>query len=188
MWTHGTVRMSVSDHRRRLIAVGGFALALVLLVFWHPFHHQPAALAVAVQSYDSAAHTIEGRIAQERRTAASATRAESLATSHASGLRRALATSRPSAEPPIQLDPRIDMILAAQDTALALAHVQITELDTALDLSELRAARADSLLHVAVREVERRCRIVWVVPCPSRRLAAAIGAVSALGIAVVVGR
>lgn len=86
-----------------------------------------------------------------------------------------------------QVDARIDAILATQDTALAWAHVQTAALDTALGLSDVRAARADSLLHIAVQEGDRPCRLARIVPCPSRRVSALIGAAAALG-AVVLSR
>jgi hypothetical protein len=164
-------------------------LVVVLIALLRSCGEQhPSTLAVAVQTYDSASHTIEGRIDGARATANAAARAESAAMSRVSSLKRSLTHFSSDVQPQLQVDPRIDSIVATQDSALALAHVQIAALDTALDLSELRAASADSLLHVAVREASAKCRIAWVVPCPSRRVAAALGAVGGLVVAVRVVR
>jgi hypothetical protein len=62
---------------------------------------------------------------------------------------------------------------ADKDTALAWAGVEAASLDTALARSEKRAARADTVV-AGVEKVaesrEARCRVLWVVPCPSRKL------------------
>jgi hypothetical protein len=77
---------------------------------------------------------------------------------------------------------------AHKDTALAWARVEAASLDTALARSEARAARADTVIATVTKVAESReapCRVLWVVPCPSRMLVVAGTAVLTL---VAVGR
>jgi hypothetical protein len=77
---------------------------------------------------------------------------------------------------------------AHKDTALAWARVEAASLDTALARSEVRAARADTVIAAVTQVAESReapCRVLWVVPCPSRMIVMAGTAVLTL---VAVGR
>jgi hypothetical protein len=77
---------------------------------------------------------------------------------------------------------------AHKDTALAWVRVEVASLDTALARSEERAARADTVIAAVEKVAESReapCRVLWVVPCPSRMLVMAGTAVLTL---VAVGR
>ena len=65
----------------------------------------------------------------------------------------------------------LKVVIAQQDTALAFAELRAASIDSALARSEARAARADSALAAVVTVAESRtasCRIVRLLPCPSR--------------------
>jgi hypothetical protein len=80
------------------------------------------------------------------------------------------------------------MASADKDTAVAWARVEALSLDTALARSEARAAQGDSALE-AVRNLaearEEPCRVLWVVPCPTR---VAVMAATAAGVAAALWR
>jgi hypothetical protein len=76
---------------------------------------------------------------------------------------------------------------ADKDTALAWARVEAASLDSALARSEERAAQADTVLDAVVKVAEAReepCRVLWVVPCPSRTMVlVGTAIVTAVGVA-----
>lgn len=168
--------------RRWLIATGVVVFALIVARCTDR-NERPNAqvLAVAVARHDSLSHVREFDIQQDRAIAGAAARGESTAIAHARAKREIAIpsewTANSSFAPRDESDTLIAAILAAQDSALAFADVRAASLNAALDLSELRAAESDSLLHAAVRAVDAPCRILRIVPCPSRVQTAVLGGV-----------
>jgi hypothetical protein len=72
-------------------------------------------------------------------------------------------------------------VVALQDTAIQWANIRAEHLEVALDVSELRAARMDTLVGILRAARDDHCRMFRVVPCPTRR-ALVIGAVLAVAI------
>jgi len=67
----------------------------------------------------------------------------------------------------------------AEDTALLALDREVAFLDIALTRSESRAIRADSVIAAVLPLAESReppCRILWFVPCPTRRAVAVAAA------------
>jgi hypothetical protein len=78
---------------------------------------------------------------------------------------------------------------AAEDTALKALDREVALLDVALTRSESRAISADSVIAAVLPLAESReppCRILWLVPCPSRRaVAVATAAITATAIVAI---
>jgi hypothetical protein len=67
-----------------------------------------------------------------------------------------------------------ERVVALDDSMFKLVDLRATALEEALDLSQVRAREADSLLVSVSRAISPRCIIARVVPCPSRGLTAAL--------------
>jgi hypothetical protein len=136
--------------------------------------------AVKEQAAVTAAHRSEAGIARAPARQDSASRSPAAAA--------VVATVRLPSDISIDDLQAVTIASAHKDTALAWARVEVASLDTALARSEERAARADTVIG-AVEKVaesrEARCRVLLVVPCPSRMLVMAGTAVLTL---VAVGR
>jgi hypothetical protein len=179
-----SVRSAVNN-RRWLIAAGGF----VLLLTWCRGSRPTA------QQHEVESRSLEAEIQRQRSIAASAARTERRVIaacchpersegptichperSEGPAVGRAVQQQvlRFAQDDSVAQDDTVNAILVAEDSALTLAHVQITALDTALDLSELRAAHAELLVHQLSNAKE--CRIARLIPCPSRAVAALLGA------------
>lgn len=163
---------------RRHLVLAALAIAASMLLVPRTCNSRNSTaheLTVAVASHDSTAHLAKLGIQEQRTIAGRAARA-------ATTLRRRARVSVELSAERLQDDTVMVAILAAKDSALALGDIQAAALETALDLSELRAAEADSLLHVSLDVVQHPCRIARFLPCPSRTAAAIIGAVAVVAI------
>lgn len=186
-WMSALTTLITTANRRWLTAIGGGVLVLLTLAPRRCGQHEtPIALTVA--AHDAADRTLEAKIRAQEKLAQAGQKAESTSVARKNQLETAWRASSRVVRDSVPLapeSPAVDSIFAAGDSALAAADVQITALTTALQLSETRAKASDSVLHVLSAEMRRTCRLLWVVPCPSRTTAAVLGTAAGAGTVVI---
>jgi hypothetical protein len=153
--------------RLRLYAVGVLLLVVAVLVLLHPWSQRTTQMPVAsvFVRHDSLTRTEVATVSVARRSAVQAQVKQTAAVVRVERL-RTIADTVPD---------RLRDLVALQDTVIIWANTRAASLEVALDASEIRAARTDSLLTVVRAAGDERCRILRVVPCPSRRAVAAVG-------------
>jgi hypothetical protein len=153
--------------RLRLYAVGVLLLVVAVVVLLHPWSRRTTQMPVAsvFVRHDSLTRTEVATVAVARRSAVQA-RAKQMAAAVRVEELRAIADTEPD---------RLRDLVALQDTVIIWANTRAASLEVALDASEIRVARTDSLLTVVRAAGDERCRILRVVPCPSRRTVAVLG-------------
>jgi hypothetical protein len=159
--------LATSFLRLRLYAVGVLLLLgaiEVLLHSWAPRSRHAPNASVFVR-HDSLTRAEVATVAVARRSAVQALGRQTAAAMRVERL-RAIADTEPD---------RLRDLVALEDTVIVWANTRAASLEVALDASEIRAARTDSLLTVVRAVAEERCRILRVVPCPSRRAVAVVG-------------
>lgn len=147
------------NSRLRQYAAGVVLCALLVsLVPWSR-RTAPVPTANALARHDSLTHKEVATVATARRVAAQAQVKQTAAAVRVATL-RAEADTAPD---------RLRDLVALQDTVIEWANTRAAQLEVALDASEIRAARTDSLLTVVRHARDDQCRILRAVPCPSRR-------------------
>jgi hypothetical protein len=159
--------LATSILRLRLYAVGVLVLVVAVVVLLHPWSRrttQAPGASVFVR-HDSLTRSEVATVAVAHRSAVQA-----LGKQTAAGVRverlRAIADTEPD---------RLRDLVALQDTVIIWANTRAASLEVALDASEIRVARTDSLLTVVRAAGDESCRILRVLPCPSRRTVAVMG-------------
>lgn len=192
----GAIRtLKVLTNRRWLAAIGGVVLVVVIS---QRCGRDEAPIAAAVAAHDVVDRALEAKIQEEKQIAEAGRKAESAAVVRKNKAIAVLSThggnvvlsaksarwsSAPTEEMPVVgAGTLFNQILAASDSELSAANVQIAALTTALDLSETRATASDSVLHVVAKDKTERCRVLGVVRCPSRVVAIALTGAAVLAL------
>lgn len=197
----GMTALTALTNRRWLAAIGG---VVSVLLFARKCGRDDAPVTAALAAHDVVDRTLEQKIKEQKQIAENGRKAESAAVAEkqrfvttraflaaeraarVSSTERARRTAVLTEEARMTAaDTVVDHILAEGDSALSAAHVQIGALATALDLSEARATASDSVLHLVAKDSAERCRILDILPCPSRLVTVAL---TAAAIAVLILR
>jgi hypothetical protein len=148
--------------RRWQYATGGAGVALIVLLMW-PKASVNSVVQTQLVRHDSVSRVEVAHVAAERVMAGRAKRKEEDAVGRATVL-RARVDGQPDLAGTLLPD-----IVALQDTAIEWANVRAEHTEAALDVSELRASRLDSLVGLLRAARDDQCRIVRIIPCPTRK-------------------
>ncbi len=186
-----TLLIMTTTNRRWLPATGGVVLVLVALASWMHRANR-SSLDATLAAHEERARNAAAAIRDAKSAAESAGKQESAYVQTVSIERAHAGAVRVRADSVFAVAQVLDtafreayvlrdseaialrVLAAAQDSALTWADTRAVSLSTALDISEVRAADAESLLVVVQRNASEQCRIVRVVPCPSRRVIAVL--------------
>jgi hypothetical protein len=150
--------------------VAGLALVLAAIAWWpRPPRYFPQ-LEAALARHDSVGQMEVAHVQSERAAADGAKAKQVQVMKRVAVLRTGAATGAPTGaatEPSPGLATLPDVV-ALQDTAIHWANIRAEHLEVALDLSELRAARMDTLVGMLRAARDDHCRMFRVVPCPTR--------------------
>jgi hypothetical protein len=142
--------------------VAGLALVLAAIAWWpRPPRYFPQ-LEAALVRHDSVGQMEIAHVHSER-AAADGAKAKQVQVMKRVAVLWTGAETDPAPEAAM-----LPEVVALQDTAIQWANIRAEHLEMALDVSELRAARMDTLVGMLRAARDDQCRMFRVVPCPTR--------------------
>jgi hypothetical protein len=159
--------------------VAGLALILAVVSSWSRRPSHSPQLEAALARHDSVGQMEVAHVHSER-AAADGAKAKQVQVMKRAAVLRTGAATEPATDPE-RGAAMLPQIVALQDTAIQWANIRAEHLEVALDVSELRAARMDTLVGMLRAARDDHCRMLRMVPCPTRS-ALAIGLVLAAAI------